>query len=116
VQITSSDIGQENQSDIRFQNKNVSYFKGRRVDAEFASVFKDSRLAIAAARNNWVCYDFRERRIVTTHYTIRSGVGVLMKSRAVGISVDGSEWIEIDRRDYRSELNRDRETRVFVVA
>jgi hypothetical protein len=48
---------------------------------------------IPHTRNNWVCYDFKERRIVPTHYTIRTNAndpgGFHLKWWLVDTSVDG---------------------------
>jgi hypothetical protein len=46
------------------------------VDVEtgslFASAYRLKEEDIPHTRNNWLCYDFKERRIVPTHYTIRT--------------------------------------------
>jgi hypothetical protein len=48
---------------------------------------------ISHTRNNWICYDFKERTIVPTHYTIRTNrndPGYLhLKSWLVEMSADG---------------------------
>jgi hypothetical protein len=54
----------------------------------------------------WVCWDFRELRILPTHYTLRS---YPLKSWVVEGSLDGRIWTEIDRR-------RDDKARSFAVA
>jgi hypothetical protein len=54
---------------------------------------------IAQAPNHWVCYDFREMRVLPTHYTLRSAERGL-----VGTSLDGTEWAEIDRRAETQDL------------
>jgi hypothetical protein len=59
--------------------------------------------------NNWICYDFKERRIVPTHYTIRTnghGPGCFhLKSWLVETSVDGKSWREVAREEDNKQLN-----------
>jgi hypothetical protein len=50
-----------------------------------------------------VCYDFKERRIVPTHYTIgtnryRRGLPHL-KSLLIDTSADGESWREVAREE-----------------
>jgi hypothetical protein len=66
------------------------------VSSCFVSVCRDKREGIRHTRNNWVCHDFKDRRIVPTHYTIRShdsvrerGTGAHLKSWLVDTSEDG---------------------------
>jgi hypothetical protein len=46
------------------------------ADLEASSGFEpDTRAAseeIAETRNNWICYDFKDRRVVVTDYSIQS--------------------------------------------
>jgi hypothetical protein len=42
----------------------------------FCSAYRDRSDDILSARNSWICYDFKERRIVPTHYAIRWCHGV----------------------------------------
>jgi hypothetical protein len=58
-------------------------------------------------RNNWICYDFKERRIVPTHYTIRTygGPGWHLKSWLVETSVDGDSWWEVASEKDNKQLN-----------
>jgi hypothetical protein len=64
---------------------------------------------IAHEPNNWVCYDFGEKRVIPTHYTLRSsdgdiGEGSAIRSWLVATSLDGTQWTEIDRREDTSDL------------
>jgi hypothetical protein len=52
--------------------------------------------------DQWVCWDFRERRVRTTHYTIWS---LVLKSWVVEGSPDGENWTEIDRQADRPAFN-----------
>jgi hypothetical protein len=40
--------------------------------SRFFSAYRKKNEDIPHTRNNWVCYDFKKRRIVVTHYTIRT--------------------------------------------
>jgi hypothetical protein len=89
-------------------------------DGYFCSQFGDNEKDIPHSRNNWVCYDFKSRRIVPTHYSIRSparghgpGFGNYHKSWMVEISTDGEHWIEIDRGEDNSELAERYVTQTF---
>jgi hypothetical protein len=42
------------------------------TDPYFHSGYRNHWEDIPHMRNNWVCYDFKERRIVPTHYTVRT--------------------------------------------
>ena len=69
-------------------------------DKEFASEDKE---------NSWICYDFKDRRVTPTSYSIRSQSGgsgsCHLKSWVIEASNDGQSWTEIDRRDGNSDLN-----------
>jgi hypothetical protein len=41
----------------------------------FISAFRRKEEDIPHTRNNWVCYNFKERRIIPTHYAIRTNDG-----------------------------------------
>ena len=61
--------------------------------------------------NQWICYDFKERRVIPTSYSVMSygyGPGKFHpKSWVIEVSNDGTEnsWKEIDRRDNNEDLN-----------
>jgi hypothetical protein len=62
-------------------------------DSSYWSDYREKEEDIPHTRNNWVCYDFKERRIVPTHYAIRTnGTGpgyAHLKSWLVETSKDG---------------------------
>jgi hypothetical protein len=86
----------------------------------FGSACRRSSEEISHTRNNWLCYDFKERRIVPTHYAIRTndyGPGrAHLKSWLVETSVDGASWREVAREADSSQLNGKWFTRTFAVA
>jgi hypothetical protein len=80
-------------------------------DVRFCSSYREKQEDIPFTRNNWISYDFKHRRIIPTHYSIRSphrghgpGFGNYVKSWLVEVSTDGDHWVEIDRRENNSEL------------
>jgi hypothetical protein len=83
-------------------------FNGEKYDQHFANV-----------RGSWLCYDFNGRRIIPTHYTIRSfrpGAGSAhRKSWLLEVSTDGNIWTEVDERGENSELNGSLIARTFAV-
>jgi serine/threonine protein kinase len=86
----------------------------------FQSAYRDYGDDIPRTRNNWVCYDFKERRIVPTHYAIRTfdapqGASHL-KSWLVETSTDGDNWREVAREEDNWQLNGERSTGTFKVA
>jgi hypothetical protein len=68
--------------------------------------------------NNWICYDFNERRIVPTHYTIRTySLGIAhLKSWLVETSADGKSWREVAREEDNEQLNGPLLAGTFAVA
>jgi hypothetical protein len=94
-----------------------------KTNGYFCSQWREKDEDIPHTRNHWVCYDFKARRIVPTHYSIRSperpngpGYGNDPKSWLVEISTDGESWVEIDRRENNSELAAEGVTRTFEVS
>ena len=53
--------------------------------------------------NSWICYDFKERRVSPTSYSVRSNTqsraGDHLRSWVVEVSNDAESWIEIDRQE-----------------
>jgi hypothetical protein len=91
------------------------------TDSLFYSARRDKKEAIPHTRNNWICYNFKERRIVPTHYTIRTSIGdrgwTHLKSWLVETSADGENWREVAREEDNKQLNNGRSfTATFPVA
>jgi hypothetical protein len=74
---------------------------------------------IPHTRNNWMCYDFKERRIVPTHYTIRTNPfdrgSNRLKSWLVETSTDGQSWQEVAHEEDNQQLNGCGFTSTFAV-
>jgi hypothetical protein len=111
VEVTSS---KPYNDDARRTAQNVA-------DFEVDSTFDSGCVAgyIRHTRNNWVCYDFNERRIVPTHYTIRTNHcdcgGGHVKSWLVETSADGANWRDVDHKEKNDELNGKLFTATFAV-
>jgi hypothetical protein len=90
------------------------------TDSIFLSACRDKKEDIPYTRNNWLCYDFRERRIVPTHYAIRTYEfgpgGWHLKSWLVEISTDGETWREIAREEDNKQLKGSKFSATFAVA
>ena len=61
------------------------------------------------ARESWISYDFRARRVLPTSYTIRScgagAGGCHPRSWVFEGSMDGKEWFVVDSRENSRDLN-----------
>ena len=59
--------------------------------------------------DSWICYDFKERRVLPTSYTVMSfwerPHAEHPQSWVIEVSNDATSWTEIDRRDNNDELN-----------
>jgi hypothetical protein len=90
------------------------------MDSFFASAYRYGSEDIPHTRNNWICYDFKERRIVPTHYTIRTNIwdpdDSHLKSWHVETSADGESWREVAREEDSNQLNGKLFTGTFPVA
>jgi hypothetical protein len=90
------------------------------ADSCFTSGFRVKSEAIEHTRNNWICYDFKDHRIVPTHYAIRSynfeSGRYHLKSWVVETSVDGQMWQEVDHQENNQDLNGRYRTRIFQVS
>jgi hypothetical protein len=71
--------------------------------SHFLSPHRKKEERIPHRRNNWLGYDFKERRIVPTHSAIRTngdGPGNChLKSWLVETSADGKSWREVAREE-----------------
>jgi hypothetical protein len=86
-----------------------------------ADLTADSYFYSKDAPNQWLCYDFGDRRIILTHYSIRSRHSggtddYYPKSWVIEISNDGSNWEEVDRRENDSSLKGRNLTQLFKVS
>jgi hypothetical protein len=68
---------------------------GNNAPSVIADLNSDSSYWSKCEPESWVCWDFREVLVCPTHYTIQSWG---LQSWVVEVSLDGSRWMEIDRR------------------
>jgi hypothetical protein len=84
------------------------------------SVYRKKEEDMPHTKNNWLCYNFNERRIVPTHYAIRTnGAGLHcshLKSWLVETSADGESWRGIAREENNRQLNNSHSAGTFAVA
>ena len=72
------------------------------------------------AINTWLCYDFKDKRVSPTSYTLRSRFNGSkdahnLKSWVIEASNDGTSWQIIDRRDDNDDLNGRNVTHNFEI-
>jgi hypothetical protein len=66
--------------------------------------------------NAWICYDFKSMNIKPTHYTLHSLCNHYLRLWTLEGSLDGSEPIELDHRENKTELNSQRAIATFPVS
>ena len=69
--------------------------------------------------NSWICYDFKERRVAPTSYSIRTAWSDSNpKSWVLEVSNDGSDgsWEVVDSRENNEDLKGRRITRTFAIS
>lgn len=85
-----------------------------------ADLGSDSEFFSKNELDAWICYDFKERRVAPTSYTVKSynfgPGGRHLKSWALEVSNDGSSWAVVDRRDNNSDLNGSHATHNFPLS
>jgi hypothetical protein len=104
-------------NDPRYPAKNAADLE---TDSIFSSAWREKEDNIPHTRNNWVCYDFKRRRIGPTHYAIRTHNngpgGANLKSWLIETSGDGESWREVSREEGNEQLNGEHFTGIFAVA
>jgi hypothetical protein len=93
-------------------SKSVYSDKPSDAPKNVADLTSDSYFLSKNEPGQWVCWDFRERRVRPTHYTIR---GWDLKSWVVEGSLDGRSWTEIDRQTDNQDF-KDGNTVSFAVS
>ena len=87
-------------------------------DSCFDSAFR--KKDIRHTRNNWICYNFKKRRIVPTHYTVRTYYGgpgcEHLKSGLVEASADRANGREVARQEDSKQLDGRSFAATFVIA
>ncbi|KAK8834278.1 hypothetical protein M9Y10_026262 [Tritrichomonas musculus] len=105
IGFTSSSVASNNES---YQPRNVAVFND-----------KDKFFYSGGQRNDWICFDFREHRVIPTHYTVRSYEthpnNIHPKSWVVEGSEDGKSWVTIDEETNCPLLNGNSLVHTFAV-
>lgn len=100
-----------------YYNSNSSYHPKNLLDFNNDNEF----ITYDSNRDAWVCFDFKNREIEISNYTIKSStirdsnVGQI-KNWVIEISSDGNDWTQIDQRLNNSELNGQGNFRTFDVS
>ena len=78
----------------------------------------NSRLATTMVSDSWIRYDFKDRRVAPTSYSIRSHDVAYPRSWVLEVSSDGNDgsWQIVDRRDNNFDLNVSHVTRNFAIS
>jgi hypothetical protein len=65
----------------------------------------------------WLCYDFKDRWVIPTHYSIHAhSNGYYLRSWVFEGSVDGSSWVCLDEQKGNSTTNSDHPIGTFAVS
>lgn len=94
------------------ENPEYSAKNAARVDKNSYFLSDDS------STDHTICYDFGEMKFIPTAYAIRSRPdepvnGKHLRSWVIEVSMDGTEWTEVDKQENNSELNGSGITKVF---
>jgi hypothetical protein len=67
--------------------------------------------------NQWLCYDFKNRKVRLTHYSIHPhSSSYCLRSWIVEGSLDGSKWFVLDRRENNDEMTSSHPIGIFTVS
>jgi hypothetical protein len=80
-----------------------------------ADLNEDSFFFSLEGHHQWVQWDFREMRIVPTHYSIRGGASGNLKSWMIETSLDGTSSTEVDRQTNNRDLIKGGSIHTFPV-
>jgi hypothetical protein len=69
------------------------------------------------AAGQWLCYDFKDRRVIPTHYSIHAhSSNYYLRSWVLEGSVDGSSWVCLDDQKDNSTTNSGHPIGTFAVS
>jgi hypothetical protein len=80
---------------VTITSKSVRFDHWNHRPQNVADLTVDSTFYSGLGPHQWICWNFGERRVRPSHYTIRA---LDLKSWLVEGSLDGTKWKEIDRR------------------
>jgi hypothetical protein len=86
-----------------------------------ADLTADSNFLSSLQEDSWICFDFRDKTVKPTHYTLRSSWqgkrgGNNLKEWVLEGSTDGQNWVRLDRRKNNDLLNDRSAMAIFPVA
>jgi hypothetical protein len=91
---------------------NGSYHPRHAVDLQTTTCFQSTN-----APNQWLCYDFKNRKVQPTHYSISAHTSsYYLRSWIFEGSLDESNWNELDRHENDSTTNNDHKIGTFTVS
>jgi hypothetical protein len=103
--------------------KNIVTVSARTFHTNFPpeNLIKDNHQfynSLSATPDQWVCFDFQERRIIPTHYVVTTyhWADFNPQSWVIETSMDGTTWKEVDRKIHASDLRVERAVRAFPPA
>jgi hypothetical protein len=65
--------------------------------------------------NQWICYDFKNRRVRPTHYSINSWGDYFLRSWVVEGSSDNAKWTELDGHEADPEMCANHRIGTFAI-
>jgi hypothetical protein len=66
--------------------------------------------------NQWLCYDFKNRKVRPTHYSIHAHSSHYLRSWVFEGSIDGSIWTELDRHANDQTTNSNHPIGIFSIS
>jgi uncharacterized coiled-coil protein SlyX len=88
---------------VTITSKSVDGFDPSQVVQNVADLKGGSSFCSMDSSDQWVCWDFRERRVRLTYYTLTAG---RLKSWVIEGSLDGENWAEMDRQTHNDDFKR----------
>jgi hypothetical protein len=65
--------------------------------------------------DQWICYNFNNRLVRPTHYSIHPHSSYFLRSWVVEGSIDNVNWIELDRHEGDPEMNSNHQIGTFAI-
>jgi hypothetical protein len=87
---------------VRITSKSVNGDPDTSMVWKVGDIHEHHYFVSGASDEEWICWDFESRRVIVSDYTIR---GCILSWIVEG-SLDGANWIEVDRRRNADEMRR----------
>jgi hypothetical protein len=69
-----------------------------------ADLNSDSLFCSRNKSDSWLCYDFKDRRVILTRYSMRSAFRPFPKSWVIEGSLNGTSWMQLDKQMNTKDL------------